>query len=175
MTRCQVCEHQSVGEIDALIRAGSRSLAATARAFGLNQKAVQRHAARHVGLHGRAPVRPAPAAAPSGAPAGRADTPNGTVYQAIAAELDEMLAGAESVSAKLAILTEQRRLADSRARTEGPAPSGSVPWQEVDGLAELISDWFVALERFPDARLAMLEVMERRDYLNEKGKEDTTA
>lgn len=166
-TRCAVCLHPAVGAIDALVLAGSRSMSAIARDFGLHEKSMQRHARSHVAPrrartsqdarddHGRRSTRPADAEAATVDPA--------AALRSQLAALDDMDANDLSPSARISLFEERRRTLEALARVEPVPPSSVVDFRQVDGLAPLLADMMLALEPYPDARLALLDVVRRHD------------
>lgn len=157
-TRCTICKHPRHADAEAWV-AGGMSVSRAAKALGVDNQALGRHLA-----NGHAPdlVEPKDPPAPI-------DGPADTVLDAIGAQLAAMLKGTNSTSQKLAILTEQRRLAESRARIVGPPASAPVTVMEVEGLGQLFEAFHERLKEWPDARIALAEVWREQRATAQEG------
>lgn len=150
-SRCTICRFDRVAEVDAELSAGNRSQAAIARAYGLERQTVGRHVAHSHVMPTRGAPRPAAPPLP-----GDDDSPVAVMKEALRA-LREMDPSRLSPAAVVARLDAIRRTAESISKMEVPIRQ-RVGINEVEGLPALIARWVQVLERFPDARQAMLEV-----------------
>jgi len=179
-TRCRLCNSPLRRDADAAFRGGATAVAVS-RLTGVGEDTCKRHR-RNGHVPGLAPSRsgarvlppreaPTPAGAGGGAPE-QAPAVSDERYRAIAAELAAMLADSPSPTNRLAILAEQRRLADSAARALGPPPSARPTWRELEGFAEYETAMFDALEPHPLARADLAAALKR---LTEEAEQKETA
>jgi len=149
--RCQVCRSQRRYDAEEFVHQGM-AVSQAARAVGVTRRSLSNHMQNHA-----APRDDAPA----GAKAEPVEGPADKVLDAIGDQLARMLAGKLSTTQRLAVLSEQRRLAESRARVVGPSQD-AVRVADVDGLGELIAEWHEALKDFPGAREKLRELYRAR-------------
>lgn len=146
--QCQVCDSPHAAQVNADLANPALSNRYVAREYGLNKDSVARHRRdRHPGT-------------PEGPPRVGIDTdgdPDDTTelerLRVIRGQLEASLR--ERVRSDVA--RELRQVNGRIAELEGRDRPREVGMQDVAGLPEQVARWFEALERFPEARDAMLE------------------
>lgn len=142
---CTVCAHPRVSEVNADCNAGILSSRKIAARWGLSKDAVNRHRYKlHEGV-----VSPAQR--------GATQPPAQTV-----SEIDTLRAMKTQLEAEMAqrprsdTSRELRQVVSRIAEIEGSDRPREASLSDVAGLAEQVARWFRALERYPEAREAML-------------------
>jgi hypothetical protein len=183
-TRCAICNHRLVRDADSMFNQGA-SAAAVARMLGASVQSAKRH--RHSGhvtppalvappnavnVAPRVVRKPIPSAASSAAPADPTAPSDPAVavapmtpaeqLEVLRDDLDSMLKGAISPTARLAIIAERRRVIETMYRVVGPAAPAMIRLEMIEGYAELEADEMSALEEFPLARQALARVLRER-------------
>lgn len=144
-SQCRVCRSPDSALINLALAEG-KSVRAIAKVFGLGKDSVARHAAaQHPGVvieKKDRPPRP---------PTGESELEQLQVLrEQLMEQMDER---PRSDTAR-----ELRQVHQRIAEISGADRPKSVTVVDVQGLPELISSWFVALEPFPEARAALLAV-----------------
>lgn len=140
--RCTVCNHADLGAIEAAIK-GGRSKRLVAKDYNLGHDAVNRHAANHMTL-----TAPGGWAPPDPAASWR------DKMEALAKALEQGRVRPDVAS--------QLRLAykelDEAGKDMGPSQItvAELPW-----LAEMLGDLLMAVDRWPQARDALKEVLQK--------------
>jgi hypothetical protein len=147
-TSCNVCRHARLAEADAAL-AARRTDASVARLLGLKKDAVRRHRLNHLA------VAPPETRAASTDPAASA-----------AAVLRDAMNGLRGIDtttmsgpAKTAHMDALRRAAESLSRVEEPSPPSDDGRPTWEALRAMWAEMFLALEPFPEARMALAKVM----------------
>lgn len=154
-SQCRVCLSPDVALINAAIASGQAGRKIATR-FGLGKDSVFRHIAnRHPGVK----IEEKPEGSDS--VDDEDDESDGTELSALIlmrAQLQkEMAQRPRSDTAR-----ELRQVHQRIAEISGDDRPKSMGVSDVEGLPELIAAWFEALEKFPEARQAMLDVMKER-------------
>ena len=160
---CVTCEHPQLRSIDELLQNGRRSWRSISAEFGINQKALGRHAKNHLPASRgpRAPQSDRAASAPPGrgiAQPGAPDAAEGILGEGepvdIRAELTRQLAflnGLDasnlSPTAQVNLADAKRRAAEALAKVQPPSPAAPVKVREVEGLEDIFYVMHMVLDR----------------------------
>lgn len=139
--RCLVCRSGKVGSIDALVRAGTRTLKDIAADHGVPYSALRRHAANHV----------APSTSGSPAAAGTTMLPAGaTPYDTMRKRVDDLNAMDSTTMSsrdRIAHANELRLAAESLAKLTPVDPDlGTIDPMSVPGVGEILAMIFEATD-----------------------------
>lgn len=161
-TRCTVCNHPLVAEADKALAAGA-TVEAVARMLGVTRNSAGRHRANHLTApawkaaraFARNPLPPVPPVEID------PDASTGEQMKALVDRLAAMDVNHMTPAQQVAHFDAHRRALESLSKMAGPAEPTEVAMDQVTGLSEFLSDAFVALEPFPDARRALIPVVAR--------------
>lgn len=145
-----MCLHPQVAAITAMVNDPASTVASVVRTFGVSRGAVDRHVRGiHAGVDSSA-SRPLDLL--------REGTESERLERYRDRVEDDVRAGrVRSVDAMRELRALSKAILDARG---GPAPT-AVKFNEVAGLPGLMADMLVELEAFPEARLALVAVLER--------------
>lgn len=149
---CTVCNHPQASSLNAAL-AGGRSARRVAADFGLGKDAVLRHVTNQ---HPGAPQKNQPRV-----PAPTLQISEGLPRERLEALLRQLEAQAAAGPVSPLLAQQLRQGYKDLDAMQGPPPPTEVTMRDVAGLQELLSDLFLALEPYPEARKAMSAVLER--------------
>lgn len=156
---CTTCELPNLAEVDRQLREG-KTASAVARAFGLSRAAVANHRRKgHVLPEALVQTEQAFGPPPAAEPADPEDLE--AQLRRHLAEVSAVDVSQLSPAQRMQVFEEKRRTIETLSKVAGPMDKRTVTLAEVDGLAEFLADMTVVLDRFPDARDALIPVVEK--------------
>jgi hypothetical protein len=145
---CTVCNHQSLSVINAALNA-KQSHRRVAASFGLGKDAINRHVMnQHPGVTIEG-VEPNP------------EVTGETPREKLTSLINIMEAQVRSGNARVDTMRELRIAYGELDKLSGGEGPSMVTLREVDGLIDFLKEAFVALEPYPEARMALVPVLEK--------------